>query len=48
MHNRERTGQTKNLWIKDGKYVAPDGEWAKSEYPDLIDIDRLELNHEDY
>jgi hypothetical protein len=33
---------------KYGKYFDSDGELAKPEYRDLIDIDRLELNHEDY
>jgi hypothetical protein len=38
----------KKIIHKDGKYFDPDSELAKPEYQDLIDIDRLELNHEDY
>jgi len=38
----------KEIIHKDGKYFDHDGELAKSDYQDLVDIDRLELNHEDY
>jgi hypothetical protein len=38
----------KELIHKYGKYFDPGGELAKPEYRDLIDIDRLELNHKDY
>jgi hypothetical protein len=38
----------KKIIHKDGKYFDPGGELAKPEYQDFVDIDRLELNHEDY
>ena len=31
-----------------GKYFDPESELAQPQYQDLVDIARLELNHEDY
>ena len=31
-----------------GKYFDPDSELAQPQYRDLVDIAKLELNHEDY
>ena len=31
-----------------GKYFDPESELARPRYQDLVDIARLELNHEDY
>ena len=32
----------------DGKYFDPESELARPQYQDLVDIAKLELNHEDY
>jgi hypothetical protein len=38
----------KEIINNDGNYFDTDGELAKPEYQNPIDIDMLELNHEDY
>ena len=39
---------TKEIIHFDGKYFDPESELARPQYRDLVDIARLELNHEDY